>query len=218
MIFLFFFFALCLLTRTYILRAEYAWYTLAHSLFTFWGLALLYLFGTWDLLECSVGGLLPQFEYYYQAQLAFRWISLVFLLCMDTDNGTDMFVHHLFTNTVLVLSTSFNFERVGFVVLLLHDVSDVFLYAARHFRREHGEDSWNARGNFALFVLTFVALRMGALPYYVVTQCLPVASKGEEWLALGLLGGLVLLHYYWFVAILKIVMKLWRKCRRAKQS
>jgi len=218
MIFLFACFALCLVARTYAVSDEYTWYTLAHSVFTLWGLALVHAFGSWALFACGIGGLPPVFDYYYQAQLAFRWISLVFLLSLDTDNGTDMFLHHLFTNTLLTLSTSFNFERVGFVVLLLHDVSDVFLYAARHFRQKHGEDDWSARVNFGLFILTFVALRMGFLPYYIATQCWAIVQRIEEKAAFALLCALVALHYYWFVAIVKIVIKLWRKCPPPKQS
>jgi len=100
----------------------------------------------------------------------------------------------------------------------LHDISDVFLYAARFLRKKYGEDYWATTGSFALFVLTFLVLRMGLLPYYVFSHCWPVAHAVEEKAALALLLGLVGLHYYWSVAITKIVLRLWTKCPPRKQS
>lgn len=50
-------------------------------------------------------------------------------------------IHHIATTLLLVYSYYVNFTRVGVMVLLVHDMSDIFLEAAKLCRCERERDS-----------------------------------------------------------------------------
>lgn len=140
-----------------------------------------------------------------------------------------MMGHHFVTITLLGISYGFGQHRIGSVVLILHDVSDIFLEGAKLFRYGGFEGVTNA--GFGIFALVFFVSRLIVFPLrilyaiimyyppgvvYTIAQCnLPIAKCTEPvfftisipsfWLAL--LGTLQCLHIYWFYLIFRMVIK-----------
>ena len=72
-------------------------------------------------------------------------------------------IHHIVTVGLLVYAYYVNFTRIGIIIMLLHDISDIFLEAAklsRYCRRQNL--------SFFLFVLFFVS--------WVACRCDPILS------------------------------------------
>lgn len=140
-----------------------------------------------------------------------------------------MLTHHAITITLLAVSFALGEHRIGSVVLILHDVSDVFLEGAKLCRYSGLEFLTNAV--FASFALVFFVSRLVVFPtrvlwptlqyfpresVYAVSHCDYVGDKCEGktlvampaitfWLAL--LGTLQCLHIYWFALIFRMVIR-----------
>ena len=68
-------------------------------------------------------------HWYYMIELGYCWSSFAFAY-LDKRHKKDfwqMIVHHCTTLVLQYLSWMLNFMRVGAFVLLIHDVSDIFL-------------------------------------------------------------------------------------------
>lgn len=57
--------------------------------------------------------------------------SLVWCVQVRRKDWLESMVHHIATIALLLYSYYVNFTRVGIMVMLLHDVSDIFLEAAK---------------------------------------------------------------------------------------
>jgi len=102
----------------------------------------------------------------------------------------------------------FDFRKVGFTVLLLHDVTDIFLYAAKHLKKKYTDQDIRTIRMFTLFVVSFVVLRLICFPLYVFKQCLPTVKDSTQFLCFTGLIILLCLHCYWFIQILGIIKNL----------
>lgn len=206
----FFFFFL----RTYVLPNEFIWYITYYVGSSASGLALLYSEIGWSILNCQEGGFSGwQGQSYYQMQMGFYFASIGFLLTVDKenkDNGLDMLLHHIITIGIITLAYLFPFQRAGFAVLLLHDISDVFLYWARYLKSTRGKEDKMTQIVFGFFVVSFVVLRLICFPLFIAFQCVPNAHQLQHFCAVGALILLYLLHCYWFTRIWKIITSLWR--------
>jgi hypothetical protein len=102
------------------------------------------------------------FRLYYAVGAGFYLQTLVALVAFETKRKDFlvMIVHHVVTVVLMAVSWLTGNERIGGVVLLLHDAVDIFLYAtkAAHYCGARLEPLTNAL--FALFALVYFLLRM----------------------------------------------------------
>lgn len=240
---------------------ENVWYTLWHTTGCIWGLCVLYCeSGTNDLpgwprlhlqhpdgrwywmaseeeLSRGSGGwplLLPSLitRNYYLFQLAF-WMSCLAFINLETrrKDFSIMLLHHVVTIVLVLISYCCSFWKIGVVVLVLHDMGDVFLYLSKslHYSRV---GSGAVEISFASFVLVFFTTRLVIYPFYCVRPSLNTALIGKltknfvdsRWDIPGanaLPGFLVLLqflHVYWFWCIIKMVVGLIRAIRNGSRE
>jgi hypothetical protein len=139
-----------------------------------------------------------------------------------------MLTHHAVTIILLAVSFAFGQHRIGSVVLILHDVSDIFLEGAKLCRYSGFESITNVA--FAIFALVFFVSRLIVFPVrvlypiymhypagvaYAIKECvMPTGVCGEAYLTLyvphfwlTLLGTLQCLHIYWFALIFRMIVR-----------
>lgn len=203
-------FFLLLGLRLYVVKTETVWYVCYYITSTVAGLWCV-LLAEGDLLKCAVGNLSDGFpQLYYQTQMAFYLATFVFITCIDRenpDNDWAMVVHHLATLTIIFVSYIFGFQRVGLVVLALHDVTDIFLYLSKYWRDKYTSQAPRTQVAFGAFVVTFVLLRLVFFPWFVFGRCISVVTDVQHAVAFGGLVVLLGLHGFWFTQIVPIVGK-----------
>lgn len=148
--------------------------------------------------------------WYYNIELAF-YISLVVTQFMDTKRKDfwQMFLHHVVTILLLVLSWACNFHRIGALVLAIHDIADVPLEGAKlakYCKRQRLADLL-----FAIFTLTWIYTRCYLLPtrviYYTTYEALSIIPFFPAYYIFnGLLCLLQVLHLAWTWLILRMVV------------
>jgi hypothetical protein len=109
----------------------------------------------------------PLTKIYRFIALAFYSQALFSLIYYDErmkDFG-EMVLHHLTTITLMLVSNLTGIHRLGSVVILLHDIGDVFLYNAKMFHTANIQSAANT--SFFLFASSFFILRLVLLPYTV---------------------------------------------------
>ena len=74
-----------------------------------------------------------------------------------------MFSHHIITLILIIGSAYIGRFRMGLLILLIHDVSDIFLYTAKVLH--YAKSPWD-RSFFFLFAVSFIVLRLVLLPYF----------------------------------------------------
>jgi len=124
------------------------------------------------------------------------------------ENGVDMLTHHIATFSIIMISFLFKYRRIGFTVLLLHDISDIFLSISRYLKEQYGDKNQWTLAAFASFILTFVVLRLFIFPIYVIRQCFPNITNLPTLICITGLIILFGLHVFWGAKILSIIKKL----------
>lgn len=155
---------------------------------------------------------------FYCLETGFYLQSIHFLIFEETrrKDWMESMAHHVVTSGLLLYSYAVNFTRVGVVVILLHDVSDIFLEAAKLLR--YARRATLAWVPFVMFFLSWVGLRCVIFPLFVIRSTLfePVvlvaAYLGIEprphWeIFNGLLLVIVLLNFYWTWLILMVMLR-----------
>jgi hypothetical protein len=124
-----------------------------------------------------------------------------------------MLAHHLITTVLVLVSYSYNFVRVGLVIMNLLDSSDIFLQCAKlgRYASMKKNDMYDhfTTVSFVIFLLNWLALKVYAY-FYVVWSCYAESamhfSHGipEKTCKYGLtiLGGIILL---WTYKIMQVV-------------
>jgi ceramide synthetase len=169
----------------------------------------------------------------YITQTAFYiGASIVILFLSDARaNHKDkliMLTHHFVTVMLLAVSFASGQHRIGSVVLILHDVSDIFLEGSKLCRYSGFESVTNV--GFAIFALVFFVSRLIVFPIrilyaihkhfppgvaYSIAQCdftngncnAPYFTVTIPTFWLLLLGTLQCLHIYWFALIFRMVVR-----------
>lgn len=123
----------------------------------------------------------------YCVQLSFYFLELVTLLISTKKKGDQvvMFVHHVYTVILLAGSWLTYDHRLGSLVLILHDVGDIFLpigkcftYSEKHVKKNCSAMAYqivqaSGIGFFVLFIITFAIPRIfffGGLIYYTMYE------------------------------------------------
>ena len=110
---------------------------------------------------------------FYLVQLAI-WIDTCFSHCFIEERHKDyvmMYVHHLVTILLVWASYSNNYMRVGVVILLLHDFSDIFLDLLKicnYLKLEGRKGCFLLEFTYACNMLMWAYLRLYIFPVRVV--------------------------------------------------
>lgn len=171
----------------------------------------------WDQRECWRDYPLQPIEtalfWYYQLELGF-YLSL--LLCVSVDvkrkDFREQVLHHLATILLLVFSYCSNYLRVGSLVLLLHDASDVILELAKSLNYGTG---WRTTCDclFIIFAVIFILTRLVIFPFWIIHTTLLLSMEvfspfSGYYFFNTLLLVLQGLHVFWAALILRMAHKL----------
>ncbi|KAK9865454.1 hypothetical protein WJX84_003860 [Apatococcus fuscideae] len=150
---------------------------------------------------------------YYCTELGFYIASIGMLIFWEVRRRdfAAMMIHHLATVSLIVGSYYLNYLRVGSVIMLLHDASDILMELAKMMQYLKAETA--SVVTFAAFMISWVVLRLGILPFIIIPSAWWESPKvighfpmAGEWLV-GLLVLLVCIHVYWFSIIVQIAYR-----------
>ena len=154
---------------------------------------------------------------YYQTTLSF-WFCSILLVFYDNrrKDFSQMVLHHVATVVLVLLSLQLGLFRFGQVVLLLHDLVDVFLYAAK--AMHYLGRPFQSELLFGVFAVFFFLCRLVLFPWLAILpgwHCVAAELALDRGVHAGvllplLLSLLWLLHVYWFVLILRMAAKIFR--------
>ena len=149
------------------------------------------------------------FYYWWGTGFYFAEFFAIFIETRRSD-FMEYVIHHLATVGLLILSCWIRNMRIGVLILLLHDVTDIFLCAAKCFHYVNKEFFVNIC--FVLFLTSFAFLRLWCYPSLIESVWFQTpVLRGFEfwfWISAHLLFVLQILHIYWFVLIVKMVVRL----------
>uniref|UniRef100_A0A8C6SRC0 Ceramide synthase 3a n=1 Tax=Neogobius melanostomus TaxID=47308 RepID=A0A8C6SRC0_9GOBI len=149
--------------------------------------------------------------WYYILELSF-YSSLLLSVAFDIKRKDfrEQIVHHCATVVLLSFSWCVNYIRVGTLVMLVHDASDVLLESAKLFNYAKWERT--CQGLFVLFAAVFMGTRLVIFPFWLIhcTWVYPPLHYPPFFgyyffnAALLVLQGL---HVFWAYLILRMVNK-----------
>jgi sphingoid base N-palmitoyltransferase len=106
-------------------------------------------------------------DMFYIVELSF-WVSCFFYLFIETRRKdiVEMTIHHVTTIILVGLSYVSGFGRPGILAMVIHDVGDIFLYAAK--TCQYRKLQTLADILFAIFAVVFYVSRLWFFPVYVI--------------------------------------------------
>ena len=129
-------------------------------------------------------------------------------------------IHHILTLSLLGYSHMIRAHNVGLLVLFMHDIGDVTLELSKtilYFKTRNGVDhklpEVLANCSFVIFVLEWILFRI----YWIPTKVLYTTGHVSKmfyytvpfYMSLNMmLWGPYVIHWYWFIFIIKRVIKL----------
>ncbi|KAM5292932.1 ceramide synthase 3 [Ctenodactylus gundi] len=153
--------------------------------------------------------LLPSQYWHYILEMSFYW-SLLFSLGSDTKRKDFLahVVHHLAAISLMSFSWCANYIRSGTLVMIVHDVADIWLESAKMFSYAKWKQTCNIL--FLIFAAVFFITRFIIFPFWILycTLILPLyyLEPFFSYIFLNLqLLILQALHFYWGYLILKIL-------------
>ncbi|XP_058964458.2 ceramide synthase 5 [Pocillopora verrucosa] len=194
---------------------ESSWRFLFYLATSIYGIVILYKEPwLWDLRLCFVGfgeqPLTDAIFFYYVVEIAFYMSLLIsFFVDVKRKDFWQMAIHHVVTIMLTVCSYSSGFFRIGSVIMLLHDLADIFLESAKVFNYA----KWEATTNliFVLFAVIFNVTRLVYYPFWVlhvVYHCQEYVGPFKAWSwFFGLLSCLQVLHVIWSYKVAEVAMQ-----------
>jgi len=155
-------------------------------------------------------------KWYYSVQIAFS-ISLLTLNFIEHGKRDflEMAIHHFATLFLLVFSYMCGYVRIGCLVLAVHDVCDIFVFAAKSISETRFEIA-GAIGYFSM-VISWAFFRLYLFPTKVIYSASVESSNQYRadyggvgqvifgWYFFnGLLMVLQILHVYWFALFIRL--------------
>lgn len=150
--------------------------------------------------------------WYYMLELGF-YLSLLLRISVDIKRKDfkEQVIHHLATIFLLSFSYCVNYIRIGTLVMLLHDSSDILLESAKMFNYGSG---WRKTRDtlFISFAVIFLVTRLVIFPSKIIHTTLVLSMESFEPFAgyyffNALLMVLQALHIFWAGLILRMVYK-----------
>lgn len=152
---------------------------------------------------------------YYLVELGF-WVCCLICVTIETRRSDflAMVFHHIFSIALISVSYTLCYWRIGIIVLILHDIVDVFLYTTKLLQCFIKGTAINVC--FLLFVFSFTLCRMIIFPFYCIwpasnISCLSHLGFLTYWdvpfsgIIVFSLSGLVAINSFWFLMILKLI-------------
>ena len=225
--------------------AEYVFRLCYHSVITVYGLRYLnpsyleYGDGTRQLFEgYPYHEITPIITWYYLLQAAYNLDAFVSLVELSftisfksvlpriqwskTIRGDfkEMMIHHVITNLLVIGSSHFRLTRVGSIIFLLHDISDVPVDLSK--LANFVKWKWTTLTCFLTMVVCWLVTRLYLLPWVVYRSVLtqshyvlgglpPLIYIHYRYFFYTLIGMLILLHAAWFLMFLQIFATFLRK-------
>lgn len=149
--------------------------------------------------------------WYYMLEMSF-YGCLLFSVAFDVKRKDfkEQIIHHLATLVLLSFSWCVNYIRIGTLVMLVHDASDVLLESAKLFNYAKWEKTCQTL--FVLFAIVFLVTRLIIFPFWLIhcTWVYPVlhypAFFGYYFFNVMLVL-LLCLHVFWAYLILCMIKK-----------
>lgn len=169
----------------------------------------------WDTNECWNNyprhQLTDDIYWYYVIELAF-YLSLLVSQFFDVKRKDfwQMFLHHVLTISLMLFSLSFNFHRIGTLILLLHDCSDFWLEIAKV--GQYAKMKRFCDTCFCIFTITWFCTRITTFPLKIIySTTYELTAVLPAWPAFLIMNSflyvLQVLHLIWFYMICKIAYK-----------
>lgn len=170
----------------------------------------------WNLRECWKKYPVQHMElahyWYYMLELGF-YESLLLRISVDVKRKDfrEQVIHHLATIFLLSFSYCANYIRIGTLVMLLHDSSDILLESAKMFNYGTG---WRKTCDtlFIVFAAVFLITRLVIFPSKIIHTTLVLSMEVFEpffgyYFFNILLMVLQALHIFWAALILRMIYK-----------
>ncbi|XP_077187826.1 ceramide synthase 4 isoform X2 [Paroedura picta] len=195
---------------------EACWRSIYYVISFFTGLAIMYNKPwLWDPRECWTEypqqPLVPSIYFYYIMQLTF-YCSLAITLPFDVKRKDHemQIIHHVATIFLLWFSYCTNCIRIGCLIVLIHDASDVLLEPTKMFYYV----KWSRISDtlFLMFSFVFLYVRLVIFPQKVLYNTYYYSMElYQPFLGYYLMNGslivLQLLHIFWSYLIIRMVCK-----------
>ncbi|XP_031568122.1 ceramide synthase 6-like [Actinia tenebrosa] len=169
----------------------------------------------WDPKYCFIGFrkqiMSEELFLYYIVELGF-YVSLTISQFVDVQRKDfwQMLIHHIVTILLLGFSYATSFFRIGAVVVLVHDIADVFLEAAKVFNYAKLQKICDFL--FAIFAISFFVSRLVLYPFWVVDSVWnswdSVGYFCSWYLFITLLLMLQVLHIFWGYSIFVVIVRI----------
>ncbi|CAH8552356.1 unnamed protein product [Heterobilharzia americana] len=203
---------------------ESEWKLSYYTTMFFYGLISLYQKPyLWDVKEAMANYpyyvMPPEIHWYYMIHLGYYTASLLWIFyevkrSVSTFNNNDFKVllgHHIATVSLLAFSYITNHHRIGSLILLLHDIADCWMEAAKicKYVKKHTA----SEVLFIIFVIIWILTRLTYFPFWVLWAVhkfgtLIRGAYPAHCIMVGFLLVLQALHIYWFYLIVKIAVQL----------
>jgi len=159
----------------------------------------------------------PQYKLYYLMELTFYFHCIIALTFEKRRKDFYLnVIHHLSTFMLVGMSYWVRYFRVGLLILIVHNISDVFLYLSKsmHYISYVQPKYRNITTHmFTCFGVSFFLSRLVLLPvlvysahvesYSVLGPTMPVWMETNIFLKV-----LLVLHAYWFYLIIRMARKM----------
>jgi len=162
------------------------------------------------------------FKLYYASQLGFYSSSLFFLQYnsarMKHKDRNVMFLHHLLTMVLIISSYTQGYWRIGSVVFVIHDITDIFLESTK-IMHYFATRTLHILGHipFSMFVILFFICRLIIFPTRVLwpiyNELNAMAPFPRPWGLIHTIGFLLLLvplqimNVWWFAMIIRMILR-----------
>lgn len=153
---------------------------------------------------------------FYCVETGFYLQAIHFLMFIEVrrKDWLESMIHHVVTLALLAYSYYLNFTRVGVMVILIHDCSDIALEAAKMARYARRQDI--ATVAFVVFTAVWIASRVVYYPLVIIRSTLfetlyyarrhGIDADPHYTIFNALLLVLFVLHVYWTYLILRILV------------
>ncbi|KOB78804.1 LAG1 longevity assurance-like protein 6 [Operophtera brumata] len=184
-------------------------YSFSFGLYVMWDKEWL-----WNIDHCFIGyphqSLTGDVWWYYMIITAFYW-ALIISQFWDVQRKDfwQIFVHHNATIALLSFSWVCNIYRIGTLIVLLHDWSEILLNAVKAAKYAAFQKLCDYL--FAVFTVVWIVTRLGMYPFYIIWSSIirapMVMPKFPACFFNFLLCLLLVLHLYWTWLIFQVAYK-----------
>jgi len=149
-------------------------------------------------------------KFYLTIQLGYHIFSLVqHMLNKAKNDYIDMLLHHFMTVALVGLAYFMNYLAISVLVLLVHDISDVFGYLVRIFIDTEYKNLTVL--SYAGLLVSWLYFRLIVLPFEIMRFGIylnPIIQDLNGYLLLGvMLHCLIILHVYWYYLFIQMGIK-----------